>query len=75
MIERPLDFLNDLKGKEAIITLKDGDTVEGTLFAFDIHLNIVLDATDDNPKEKKRKTLFVRGDAVVFVEAKEDGRC
>lgn len=69
MIERPLDMLNNLKGKSVIITLREGDCVEGDLLAFDIHINLVLDYVDD---EKKRKNLFVRGDTVVFVEAKDE---
>lgn len=73
MIERPLDLLNNLKGKDVIITLKDADTIIGTLLAFDIHINLVIDGKDDDPKIKKRRNLFVRGDMVVFVEALDGG--
>lgn len=67
-IERPLDMLNALKGKEVLITMKEGDTITGTLLAFDIHINIVINGKDDDPKIKERKNIFVRGDTVVFVE-------
>jgi small nuclear ribonucleoprotein (snRNP)-like protein len=69
MIERPLDMLNDLKGKPVIITLKEGDSVEGDLLAIDIHINLAPDYVDD---DKKKKNLFVRGDTVVFVEGKDE---
>lgn len=68
MIERPLDMLNNLKGKEVVVTLEEGDCIEGTLLAFDIHINLVI----DHDEEKKKRNLFVRGDTVVFVEGKDE---
>lgn len=60
-IERPLDLLNSLKGKEVKITSKDlKDQIEATLIAFDIHINLVV--------EVKNKYKFVRGDSVVLIE-------
>lgn len=60
-IERPLDFLNDHKGKEVLVILKNGsDPVKGILLAFDIHINIVL--------EIKKKDKFIRGDMIVSIE-------
>jgi len=76
MIERPFDFLNDLKGKEVIITLKDANEIRGKLLAFDIHINLVVLANDDDPDDdpnvKIKKNLFVRGDTVVFVESNDE---
>ena len=42
-IERPLDLLNNSKGKEVLVHLKGDKQVVGTLLAFDIHINLVLD--------------------------------
>ena len=46
-IERPLDVLNNAKGKEVLVQLKNNRQMVGTLLAFDIHINIVI----DNAKE------------------------
>ena len=46
-IERPLDLLNQSKGKEILVQLKNDKQIVGTLLAFDIHINVVL----DNAKE------------------------
>ena len=46
-IERPLDMLNHSKGKEILLQLKNDKQIVGTLVAFDIHINLVL----DNAKE------------------------
>lgn len=65
-VERPLDFLNSLKGKEVSVrcrAYKEYD-IEGILHAFDIHINLVLEV-----KEGKKSTFrFLRGDNVVLVE-------
>ena len=42
-IERPLDLLNNSKGKEILVHLKGDKQFVGTLLAFDIHINLVLD--------------------------------
>lgn len=65
-IERPLDLLNGLKGKEVLVkcrAYKDYE-VEGVLHAFDIHINLVLEVNEG----KKKILRFVRGDNVIFVE-------
>lgn len=58
-IERPLDYLNQCKGKEVIVTLENGKEITGTLIAFDIHINLIVKTLD--------KIGFIRGDNVVFV--------
>lgn len=70
MIERPLDLLNESKGKGVLISLKDGTEISGTLIAFDIHINIVI----DNAKELKDSVIkrslgitFLRGDTILYI--------
>lgn len=64
MIERPLDMLNQLRGKKAKIEIKGRkDEVEGTLLAFDIHINLVL--------EVKGTPKFYRGDCIVSISPGE----
>jgi len=69
-IERPLDLLNQSKGKEIIVQLKTGKQIVGTLLAFDIHINVVM----DNAKEMENGQMvrsyglaFLRGDTIIFI--------
>jgi len=69
-IERPLDLLNQSKGKEILVQLKSDKQLVGTLLAFDIHINVVLDnAKEMEGNEIKRNIglTFLRGDTIVFV--------
>lgn len=67
---RPLDALNDARGKNVIIELKNHKQFVGKLKSFDIHINTVLtEAEEKFEGETKRKlgTVFIRGDAIVFI--------
>jgi len=67
---RPLDALNAARGKRVLAELKNGMQYLGTLKAFDIHINTVLeDAEERVDGETKRKlgVIFIRGDAIVFI--------
>jgi small nuclear ribonucleoprotein (snRNP)-like protein len=69
-IERPLDLLNASKGKEIIIHLKNGQQLVGTLLAFDLYINVVLDNAKemvDNETKRNLGITFVRGDTIIFV--------
>ena len=69
-IERPLDMLNQSKGKEILLQLKGDKQVVGTLVAFDIHINLVLDNArelENNEMKKKLGLVFVRGDTIIYV--------
>ncbi len=69
-IERPLDLLNHSKGKEILVQLKSEKQMVGTLLAFDIHINVVLDnAKEMQSNEIKRNVglTFLRGDTIVFI--------
>ena len=72
MANRPFDMLNDALGKEILIVLKGNTLVRGTLKAFDVHLNLVLDNAEqlENGETKtKYGKLMVRGDSVVLISA------
>ncbi len=63
-IERPLDLLNSLKGKLALIEVKGREKpLEGKLLAFDIHINLIVEI---DGKEK-----FIRGDIIETVSPKK----
>jgi len=69
-IERPLDLLNASKGKEIIVNLKNGKQLVGTLLAFDLYINVVLDNAKeivDNETKRNLGITFVRGDTIIFV--------
>ena len=69
-IERPLDGLNDAKGKRVIIDMKNKKQIIGKLLAFDIHPNLVLDDAEEHEGGEMKKKLgrvFVRGDMIVTV--------
>jgi small nuclear ribonucleoprotein len=69
-IDRPLDLLNISKGKEILVQLKSGKQMVGTLRAFDIHVNVVLDnakEVENGQQTRKYGLAFLRGDAIVFI--------
>ena len=69
-IERPLDLLNHAKGKDILVQLKGDKQLVGTLLAFDIHINIVLDNAREVQNSEVKRSLgltFLRGDTIVFI--------
>jgi small nuclear ribonucleoprotein len=69
-IERPLDLLNNSKNKEVLVHLKGDKQFVGTLLAFDIHINLVLDNTkemQDNEIKRNLGLTFLRGDTIIFI--------
>ena len=67
---RPLDALNSARNKRVIVEQKNGRQFVGTLKAFDIHINTVLeDAEERVDGEVKRKlgVLFIRGDTITII--------
>ena len=69
-IERPLDVLNNAKGKEVLVQLKNNRQMVGTLLAFDIHINTVLDNAKEIVEGDERRNMgltFLRGDTIIFI--------
>ena len=69
-IERPLDLLNQAKGKEVLIQLKGDKQIVGTLLAFDIHINVVLSNTRELENGELKRNIgmvFIRGDTIVYI--------
>ncbi|QQG39356.1 MAG: small nuclear ribonucleoprotein [Candidatus Aenigmatarchaeota archaeon] len=68
-MSRPLDALENAKGKRVLVSLKDGHEVTGTLKAFDLHLNLWLEDAEKRTSDKTTKlgTVVVRGDNVLLV--------
>ena len=71
-IQRPLDALNESKGKRVLVELKNGTKYSGILEAFDMHINIVIsDAEQIVNGEVKRKLgkVFIRGDTIILISS------
>ncbi|MBT4375926.1 small nuclear ribonucleoprotein [archaeon] len=69
-IERPLDLLNNSKGKEVLVHLKGNKQFVGTLLAFDIHINLVMDNVKEMAEDGSTKSLgltFLRGDTIIYI--------
>ena len=67
---RPFDLLSDSIGKNVLVELKESIAVRGTLKAFDIHMNLVLEDAEKlvggEPKSKYGR-LLLRGDNVLLI--------
>lgn len=67
---RPLDALNAARNKRVIVELKNDKQIIGTLKAFDIHINVVLNNAEervDGEVKRKLGTVFIRGDTIVII--------
>ncbi len=67
---RPLDALNEARGKNVIVELKNGRQLLGKLKSFDIHINTVLEHSEekvDGEVKRKLGTVFIRGDTIIFI--------
>jgi small nuclear ribonucleoprotein len=66
---RPLDALNKARNKRLLVELKNGRQYIGTLIAFDIHINVVLENAEervDGEVARKLGTVFIRGDTITI---------
>lgn len=69
-IERPLDLLNNSKGQEVLVTLKGDKQFVGTLLAFDVHINLVMDNVKEMQDGEIKRNIglsFLRGDTIIFI--------
>jgi small nuclear ribonucleoprotein (snRNP)-like protein len=65
-MDKPFDFLNQLKGKRVTIVTKNGEIIKGVFKCFDIHVNVVLEEANYE-EEIVGKTMFIRGDVISFI--------
>lgn len=65
----PLNFLEKSVSKRIQLLLKDGRLIEGNLNGFDNYMNMVLEDTEENHEDAKRKlgTVILRGNNVVSI--------
>ncbi|MBI2676211.1 MAG: hypothetical protein HYX24_07165 [Candidatus Aenigmarchaeota archaeon] len=68
IMQRPLDVLGAAVEKKILVKTKDGDTISGTLKAFDSHINVWLDdAKVLGDKEMNIGKVLIRGDNIVYI--------
>jgi len=69
-LKRPLDALNLAKGQRVLVELKNNSQFVGSLQAFDIHLNVVLDESQEIIEGEVKRNLgrvFLRGDTIILL--------
>jgi small nuclear ribonucleoprotein len=69
-IERPFDLLNNSMHKPVLVRLKGTKHLRGKLMAFDQHMNLVMDDTDELEGDEvtsKIGTVIVRGDNILYI--------
>lgn len=73
MSNRPLDLLDNAKGKRVIVKLKNNRQISGILRALDIHLNMWIDDAEVAEEDKTTKygKVLVRGDSIIFASPAE----
>ena len=67
---RPLDALNKARDKKVIVELKNNKQYVGNLKAFDIHINVVLENSEervDGETTRKLGVIFIRGDTITII--------
>ena len=67
---RPLDALNKSRDKRIIVELKNDKQYIGKLKSFDIHINVVLEDTEERVNgevTRKLGTIFIRGDTITVI--------
>ncbi len=67
-MDRPIDALNNAKGKRVMIRLKNSLRISGTLRALDLHLNMWLDDAEEISENERTKlgTVLIRGDTILY---------
>ena len=67
---RPLDLLNNARGKMILVELKNGNSITGKLIAFDVHINVTLEGAEEKKNGdtlRKLGSVFIRGDTIILI--------
>jgi small nuclear ribonucleoprotein len=70
-MEKPLKILHSSLNNRVMVELRSGRGYHGTLDGYDVpHMNLVLKNVDEivnGESTKKRDTVIVRGDNIIYV--------
>lgn len=68
--KRPFDILNNALNNMVVVGLKGGVEFRGTMVAYDVHMNIVLEKAEQLVNGEVKKgvgTILLRGDSVTYI--------
>lgn len=68
--KRPFDILNSSLNNTVIVGLKGGVEFRGTMVAYDVHMNIVLETAEQLVNGEVKRgvgTILLRGDSVTYI--------
>ncbi|MBN2477761.1 small nuclear ribonucleoprotein [Candidatus Micrarchaeota archaeon] len=68
--KRPFDILNGSLNNTVVVGLKGGIEFRGTMMAYDVHMNIVLDKAEEVVNGEVKRgigTVLLRGDSIVYI--------
>lgn len=69
-VSRPFDLLSNAIGKGIIVEARNNISFRGTLRAFDIHMNLVLENAEkleNNEPKNRYDKILIRGESVVLI--------
>lgn len=68
----PLNVLEKALNQKLSLLLKDGRILEGKLVGFDDYMNMVLENTEEQKEETKRRlgTVILRGNNIISISPK-----
>lgn len=69
-LSRPFDTLNKAIGNQVLLKLKGEKEMRGTLRAFDVHLNVILENAEElveGEVKSKNSKAMVRGDSIICI--------
>jgi len=67
--QKPMDLLNNAREKTVLIRLRGNRRMRGTLKAYDVHLNLILENAEEIGEEGliPLGDIILRGDNVIMV--------
>lgn len=79
-MKRPLDVLNNSRGKNVLVVIRGNKEYRGILDGYDSHMNLVLKNVEEvtyiqetgEQKTKSYTFAVIRGDNVIYISPSEE---